>query len=88
MYVFERYMKFLKGFVRNKAKPEGLIAKYEVKPYEQIHLNELKLQDENLVTNEGLLWKMHAESFSSWLKDKIMADESWFVGHIGYAGYC
>ncbi|GKC97268.1 hypothetical protein Tco_1167543 [Tanacetum coccineum] len=26
MYPFERYMKKLKGYVRNKAKPEGLIA--------------------------------------------------------------
>ncbi|KAL6185460.1 hypothetical protein ACLB2K_041593 [Fragaria x ananassa] len=72
MYPFERYMKVLKGYVRNRAAPEGSIAEnYLADECVRVHKEELRCSDQRLITDSNLLEKVHLENFVEWLKAKI-----------------
>ncbi|KAG7533210.1 Transposon En/Spm-like [Arabidopsis thaliana x Arabidopsis arenosa] len=40
-------------------------------PYINLHLEELQATDARCMSNETLLWKMHADQFLEWIKEKI-----------------
>ncbi|KAH9680002.1 Endonuclease [Citrus sinensis] len=75
------YMKILKGYVRNRARPKGCIAeRYLAKGYaifcDKEHLEELKGSDRRFEKNEKLLQKKHVETFNVWLHEKIKVKEN------------
>ncbi|KAK9183250.1 hypothetical protein WN944_026400 [Citrus x changshan-huyou] len=81
MYPIERYMKILKGYVRNRARPKGCIAeRYLAEEYAMFcgteHLEELKGSDKRFENNEKLLQNKHVETFNVWLHEKIKVMEN------------
>ncbi|XP_024011315.1 uncharacterized protein LOC112086578 [Eutrema salsugineum] len=80
MYPFERYMKVLKDFVRNPARPEG--NGYENSSscchpeYGCSGTLCRHLQDSNgrCRRDASMLWRMHTDKFASWLKQQIPLD--------------
>ncbi|XP_021829510.1 uncharacterized protein LOC110769780 [Prunus avium] len=77
MYPFDRYMKVLKGYVMNRARPEAerYLAKECALLCSRMHLDELRHSSRHLLKNETLLQKKHVESFSTWLDAKIRAEK-------------
>ncbi|KAH9681147.1 hypothetical protein KPL71_026853 [Citrus sinensis] len=75
------YMKILKGYVRNRARPKGCIAeRYLAEEYAMFcgteHLEELKGSDKRFENNEKLLQNKHVETFNVWLHEKIKVMEN------------
>ncbi|XP_042413231.1 uncharacterized protein LOC122002205 [Zingiber officinale] len=66
MYPFERFMKMLKGYVKNRARPEGCIAECYLAEERMMHIEELKQTDRRFSSNETLSQKRHMETFAQW----------------------
>ncbi|XP_013679651.1 uncharacterized protein LOC106384195 [Brassica napus] len=74
MYPFERYMKTLKAYVKNFARPEACMAEgylAVLDPYVQMHLEELQATNAKCARNGTVLWKCHTDRLSNWIKEKI-----------------
>ncbi|XP_042472108.1 uncharacterized protein LOC122054736 [Zingiber officinale] len=57
MYPFERFMKMLKGYVKNRARPEGCIAECYLAEERMMHIEELKQTDRRF--SNRIQWLAH-----------------------------
>ncbi|GJW19074.1 ulp1 protease family, C-terminal catalytic domain-containing protein [Tanacetum coccineum] len=75
MFPFERYMGVVKGYVRNRSRPEGSIVEGYASEEDSEGREHMKmLRAKNIGRTETWYTKRHNEQFATWLKDKVASN--------------